>query len=114
MPIGVVLAVILTLSTGCGEDEPETGSEETEIIEVTFEDGAVTPNGERVEVGVDQPIELVVTADEAGEIHVHADPEQELPYGPGTTTLKLSLREPGVVEVESHELELVIVALQVS
>ena len=62
---------------------------------------------------VDQPIELVVKADEGGEIHVHSEPEQELEYGEGTTTLPLTIDKPGVVDVESHDLEKVIVQLEV-
>ena len=50
------------------------------------------PNGERVEVAAGQQIELVVTADAPGEIHVHSSPEQELEYDAGTTTLELSDR----------------------
>ena len=74
----------------------------------------MTPNGERVEVEVGQEIELVVTADEPGEIHVHSTPEQELAYGDGTTTLDdRRIDKPGVVDVESHDLEQVIVQLEV-
>jgi hypothetical protein len=45
---------------------------------------------------------------------VHSDPEQELEYDAGTTTLTLTnLDRPGVVEVESHTLDKVIVQLEV-
>lgn len=112
-----VLVSMAGLVSACGDDEPAdpgTGTDgQTEVIEVTFSDGTVTPNGERVEVGVDQPIDLVVEADEPGEIHVHSDPEQELEYAEGTTTLKLQIDRPGVVEVESHDLEQIIVQLEV-
>ena len=61
-----------------------------------------------------EPVELVVEADEPGEIHVHSAPEQELEYGEGTTTLELDpIERPGVVEVESHTLEKTIVQLEV-
>jgi hypothetical protein len=107
-----VLALALG-TTACGDDEPapET-SGETQTIEVTFEGGTVTPNGERVEVAVDEEVELVVQADEGGEIHVHSTPEQTLQYGAGTTTLPITLDQPGVVEVESHDLDQVIVQLE--
>jgi hypothetical protein len=65
-----------------------------------------------VEVAVDEEIELVVQADEGGEIHVHSNPEQTLQYGAGTTTLPITLDQPGVVEVESHDLDQVIVQLE--
>jgi hypothetical protein len=74
----------------------------------------VTPNGERVDVAVGQPVEFVVTADAPGEIHVHSDPEQQLEYEKGTTILKLKgFKTAGIIEVESHALEKTIVQLEV-
>jgi hypothetical protein len=107
--------VLLALgASACGDDDGGGGStDEVKTIEITFADGDVTPNGDRVEVGVDQPIDLEVTADEPGEIHVHSDPEQELEYDEGETTLKLQIDRPGIVEVESHALDKVIVSLEV-
>ena len=110
------LALALTLTAGCGSDESTgdgTGAQETTTIDITFADGSVTPNGDRVEVAKGQPVELVVQAEEPGEIHVHSTPEQEFAYGAGTTTLKLTLDKPGVVEVESHDLDVTIVQLEV-
>ena len=114
----VVLFCAVGLLAGCGEDEPTEGSDGTttdsQTIEITFSGDTVEPNGERVDVKAGEPITLQVKADEPGELHVHSNPEQELPYGTGTTTMKLTIDEPGVVEVESHELEKVIVQLEVS
>jgi hypothetical protein len=116
--VPAILLCAVALLAGCGEDEPEGGPDgsttETETIDITFEGGSVTPNGERVEVEAGQEIALVVKADEPGELHVHSNPEQELTYGTGTTTLTLTLDEPGVVDVEAHDLEVVIVQLEVS
>ncbi|HEX5862368.1 MAG TPA: hypothetical protein VFY58_11020 [Nocardioides sp.] len=129
--------------SGCGNDEPDTSAEpeetsspaepeetsspaepeetsspdddDTATIEITVSNGSVSPNGERVEIDAGQPIELIVKADEAGEIHVHSTPEQEYEYGNGTTTLKLTpIERPGVVEVETHHPQLVVVQLEVS
>ena len=108
-----VLATTLVGAAGCGDDEDPDEVSETKTIEITFADGTVTPNGERVEVTVGQPIELVVKADEEGEIHVHSSPEQEFTYSQGTTTLPLTIDKAGVVDVEAHDLEQVIVQLQV-
>lgn len=108
-----VLGSTLMLVAGCGEEEPPAASTEKERIEITFTEGSVTPNGERVEVESGQPVELVVQADEPGELHVHSTPEEELSYGAGTTTLELTIDQPGVVEVESHHLEQTVVQLEV-
>jgi len=114
-PAAVVLVLGLAGLTACGDDEPKSnGSDKDPVtIKITVEGDTVTPAGDRVEVGVDQPIELVVTADAPGEIHVHSSPEQEFEYAEGTTTLPLTIDKPGLVDVESHTLEKVIVQLEV-
>lgn len=114
MATTAVLVSTLGLVSGCGQDTPATDAGDIETIDITFEGGTVTPNGERVEVGAGEPVDLVVKADEAGFIHVHSEPEQLFEYAAGTTTLKLTIDQPGVVSVESHALEQVIVQLEVS
>ena len=133
--LGLVCAVLLA---GCGEDESDpttspTSSEPTSestpressdgpteepaddvtSIKITFADGSVTPNGERVEVPAGEEFELVVSSAEPGELHEPSTPEQVLPYGTGTTTIPVTIDEPGVVEVEDHHLGLVVVQLEV-
>jgi hypothetical protein len=117
--LAVLALVICTAGlAGCGDDD-SSGSGDgkdlaTKTIQVTITGDSVTPNGDRVSVQVGQPIELVVKADAEGEIHVHSDPEHELDYGVGTTTLQtFTIDKPGIVEVESHDLEKTIVQLEV-
>jgi hypothetical protein len=111
---GAVLTGVALLATvtACGDDE-KAGSDETVTIDITIKDGKVDPSGERVDVGAGQPVDLVVTADEPGELHIHSDPEQQLDFEAGTTTLPIEIDRPGVVAVESHELDQVIVQLEV-
>ena len=116
----VALATILatvSLVTACGdEDKPagSGGSSEPKVIKVTFDGDTVTPNGERVEVDAGQDVELDVTADAPGEIHVHSSPEQELEYKAGESTVTIKgIDQPGTVDVESHHLDKVIVQLEV-
>ena len=112
-----VLLCALPIVAGCGDDTsatPASGDDTAKSINIEFSHGTVTPKGERVEVTAGQPVELVVKADEPGELHVHSSPEQELEYGAGTTTLKLTIDQPGVVDVESHHPEVVVVQLEVS
>ena len=130
-----LLASALTLAVtlaGCGSDEPtpeptdptssstpETPDETTEPsepevreIEIEFE-GDQAPEVERIQIAVGETVELVVTSDQPGELHVHSDPEQTLGYDAGTTRLSLTIDRPGVVEVERHEPEALVLQLEV-
>jgi len=120
-PLVVIAALLLALTAaGCGSSgSSATGgvpgsSMKAKVVRVTFSGDSVTPNGERVDVSAGQPVELEVTADAPGEIHVHSSPEQELAYATGTSTIHLDpIEQPGIVEVESHSLEKTIVQLEV-
>ena len=128
MAVLAVLLCALTLTTGCGDDArgganagtsaSDNATEDTaepKVIAVTIEGNSVTPNGERIEVATGQDVQLDVTADAPGEIHVHSTPEQELEYDEGTSTLTIQgMERPGTVDVEVHELEKIIVQLEVS
>lgn len=115
--LATMLTTLLSLSlAGCGSDEPQEGTTPTPDsarIELVFE-GDEAPATQRVEVERGEEIEIVIKSDEAGELHVHADPEEELEYAAGTTTLKLTLDQPGVVDVERHEPEALVLQLEVS
>jgi hypothetical protein len=112
-----VLAVVLLGLTACSADDSSGPGGDTSpvSIDVTIEGDTVTPNGDRVDVHTGQPVELHVTADAPGEIHVHSDPEQELEYDEGTSTVEIEpIDQPGVVDVEVHALDVVVVQLEVS
>ena len=118
--LAAVAAVLapLTLATACGDDDESPsggqGSQEPKVLTVTFDGDSVSPSGERVEVSTGQDIELEITADTEGEIHVHSTPEQEIAYPAGTSTQTIEgIDQPGTVDVESHDLEKVIVQLEV-
>ena len=121
----VPLALALSLAlTACGEDgdtDPPAGAGsssttpdgDSAAVTVTREGDAFTPNGERVELGVDQTLTLSITADEAGELHVHSTPEQEIAYDEGTSEHEITIDRPGVVEVESHDPDVIVLQLEV-
>ena len=83
-------------------------------VDITIKAGKVTPNGERVKATVGTPVTLHIDADKPGELHVHSSPEQEIAFEAGTSTKKVTIDRPGIVDVEDHELEQVIVQLEVS
>lgn len=113
--LATVLTTMLAL-TGCGSDEPEAGPAPTsgspERVELVFE-GEDAPPAERVSVGLGEPVEIVVKSDEPGELHVHAEPEETLEYAAGTTTLTVTIDSPGLVDVERHEPEALVLQLEV-
>ena len=82
------------------------------VVAVRIADGRVTPNGERVRVGVGEPVTFRISSDAAGELHLHATPEDSLSFGAGTTRWVVTLRQPGVAEVELHEPPVVLVQLE--
>lgn len=138
--IGVLIAVCL-LATGCGSDEPdatdEQGTPESSAtaaaeltdepnaapkplketsgttINITFKGDSVEPNGVERKVKAGKPFTLHIVADKPGELHIHSSPEQELEYPAGTTDARLTIDQPGIVEVESHDLDTLVVQLEV-
>lgn len=103
--------------TGCSDEdtsgnEPAEGASQT--IKVTITDDEVSPKGERVKIEAGKPVKVEITADREGALHVHSTPEQNLEFVDGTVTRELVIDRPGVVEVESHDPDLVILQLQVS
>ncbi len=116
MAAALLLTTVGLALAGCGADDASAADPGAEpvTIKVEFKDGTVTPNGETVEVATGQEVTLEVSADEAGEIHVHSSPEQELAYDAGDSTHTITIDTPGTVDVESHDLDQVIVQLRVS
>ena len=114
LALSLVLAVGLT---ACGADDAEPDAaapdDDSAAIAVTRKGDSFTPNGERVELAVDQTLVLTITSDKAGEIHVHSTPEQDIAYDAGTSEHEITIDRPGVVEVESHEPDLVLLQLEV-
>ena len=91
--LGAVLvsAVMALAMAGCGSDDSGTGSGSdssvvkkdssgTSTVDITFKGDTVTPSGAKVEVKAGDPLKLHITADKAGEIHVHSSPEQHIEY----------------------------------
>ena len=116
----VVVATLLLALAGCGSSKDSTSvggsqdSSDSMTIDITIKDKAVKPSGSKVEVKAGSPIHLRIDSDMAGELHVHSSPEQEIEFKAGTTEKTLTIDQPGVVDVEIHQLDKVVVQLQVS
>jgi len=136
------LACVLALGAGCGDDAGDDDTTATETtsaaspsetattpeesaspseeatpegtrIDVTLKDGKVTPSGDRVQATAGEPITFVITADAPGELHVHSAEGTEIEFEPGTSEHEVTVAQPGVVEVELHDPELIVVQLEV-
>ena len=118
-PLALVLSLGLTACGGSDDADPPAGTQSSSnegdsvAVTVTREGDSFTPNGERVELAVGETLTLTITADEAGELHVHSTPEQEIAYEEGTSEHEITIDRPGVVEVESHEPDQIVLQLEV-
>lgn len=141
-PVVLVLAASLTACGGDGDADPpatdqasssspsdmpsetpsdtpsDPGSESSSAddsvaLTVSREGDTFMPNGERVELGVGQALVLTIESDEAGGLHVHSTPEQEIAYDAGTSEHEIVIDRPGVVEVESHDPDVILLQLEV-
>jgi predicted small lipoprotein YifL len=118
-----VVAVALLVLAGCGSrgdssTQPGAGTGgdtgRTTTIDITIKGDSITPTGSSVKVDKGQPVQLHIVADRAGELHVHSSPEQHVEFDAGTSDKTLTIDQPGVVDVEDHELDKLIVQLEVS
>ena len=112
--VALVLVSALTLA-GCGGGSSSTNGADlpTKKIAITITGSHTDPSGQDIDVSVGQKIELDVTADKPGEIHVHSSPEeQEFEYKAGTSTFDVKpIEAPGQTTVESHTLNKVLFTL---
>jgi hypothetical protein len=82
-------------------------------IEITIKGHDISPNGKTVKASVGEPVTLAITADAAGELHVHSTPDQEVAFAAGSSSHELTFDRPGVVEVEDHHSGKVVVKLEI-
>ena len=73
----------------------------------------MTPQGASIKVAAGKPIKLHIVADKPGELHVHSSPEHEFEYKAGTTDETFTIKQPGVIEMESHTLNKLVAELTV-
>jgi hypothetical protein len=101
--------------TGSASESPSSQPSEPAgvVVDITFDGDSVTPNGERIDAKVGEPVTLNIDADAPGELHVHSTPEQEIAYDAGTSTHEVTFDQPGVVDIESHELGNIVVQVEV-
>jgi hypothetical protein len=116
--IVAVLGLMLLAGCGSGGDKSDTGgspdSSGSTTIDITIKGDTVKPSGSKVSVKAGKPVNLHIVADKAGELHVHSSPEQHIEFKAGTTDKTLTIDQPGIIDIEDHALDKLIVQLQVS
>jgi hypothetical protein len=109
-----ILVAVALATGGCAGKGQSPGTQAKKVIDVTVSGRSTAPSGQTIDVAVGQRIELHVTADAPGEIHVHSSPdEQEFQYSKGTSTIEVKpIQAPGRIPVESHTLNETLFILQ--
>ena len=100
-----------TSSTGSSSASPATGGT---TVDITIKAGKVTPNGDRVKATVGAPVTLHIDADKPGSCTCTPARSRRSPSRPAPAPRSSPSTEPGIVDVEDHALEQVIVQLEVS
>ena len=100
-------------STGPTASATDSPPADALLLSIFESGGKVTPNGQKIDVRVGQQVTLDVTSDRDDAIHAHIGGDgYELAVTAGVpTTGSFTLDSAGSFEVESHELEKVIVIL---
>ncbi|WP_051247178.1 hypothetical protein [Nocardioides halotolerans] len=80
---------------------------------VTIKGDQVKPNSQEIDLEVGETLIIRFDTDRDGELHVHSTPGQYVEFEAGTSTKKLVIKAPGVVEVEEHDTSHVVASLEV-
>lgn len=107
---GVALLVGTLGLTGCGGSSSDSGT--TTKIAITIKGDTITPKNKRIKVPVNKKITLAIDSDRAGELHLHSSPEQHIDFAAGTSTKTITLKVPGVVELEEHASDTLLAQLE--
>lgn len=115
---GVALVAAALILSGCSADSDEEGEKVAdtpqETVKISITDDDISPLGERIEIPRDVNVPIEITADREGSLHVHSNPEQELDFIDGVTAHDLKIDRPGIVEVELHDPDVVVLQLKVN
>ena len=110
---GVTACSSSSPTEGAGAPTGVSATGSVKRLEVTIKGTTVTPAPAQVELPVGSTLELVVTSDHDDELHAHGfEAEAEIKAGV-PATLRLTAKEPGSYEVETHEPALTLLTVAV-
>lgn len=92
-----------TSTSGSTSPTSSASAKPAKVIDITVKGDKVTPSGQMIKVPVGKPIELRVTSDSSGELHIHTTPAQSLEYTPGTHSVIITIPRPGTIETELEQ-----------
>lgn len=104
-------AVVVTATPS----DPSEGSSDPDAVTVriTLAGDTITPTGTRVRVAPGAPVRLLIDSDRADDLHVHSTPEHQVEFPAGLSEAILSFDRPGIIDVEHHDLDALVVQLEV-
>jgi plastocyanin len=121
-----LLAVVALVGSGCGGSKNSGGgasstapsgqqsSASAVVLDVTINNGNVTPTNAELHAKVGQPVVFRVNSDADDELHVHSVPDHEFTVEPNRgQTFQFTVDVPGQVEVELHKLNRTVATIQV-
>lgn len=116
--LGIVGAGVAVLvgATACSSDSGGS-SDKPVVVDITEQGGHIDPVGQVVKASTGQQIRLVVSSDAPDELHVHSEPNEHefvIPAGADQKVFRFTITTPGTFVVESHELEVTVLKLEVS
>ncbi|RNL63069.1 hypothetical protein EFK50_15255 [Nocardioides marmoriginsengisoli] len=91
-----------------------TPAADAKVVDITITADSVTPSGAQIAIKRNQPVVLRIDAAEAGQLHAHSSPEQHIGFPAGDSEVTISFDKPGVIAVEDHALDRLIVQFEVS
>jgi len=100
-------------AAGTPTDQPTATRPSGPVLAVKITGDKVSPNGKAINLAAGKPLAITFTTNRPGELHVHSKPEQYVKFPAGTSTKKLIIKVPGVVEVEEHETSRVVAQIEV-
>lgn len=134
LKVSVVMGAAVAVVAGCGSppastssssaapsaspqapgSTPSASAEAGTVIDISIDDGVVTPTNAEAQAAAGQPIVLKVSSDAVDSLHVHSVPENVFDVAATPDQrFEFTVDIPGRVAVELHDLHVTVVTIEV-
>lgn len=134
LKVSVVMGAAVAVVAGCGSppastssssaapsaspqapgSTPSASAEAGTVIDISIDDGVVTPTNAEAQAAAGQPIVLKVSSDAVDSLHVHSVPENVFDVAATPDQrFEFTVNIPGRVAVELHDLHVTVVTIEV-